>query len=388
MKNIGKKIISVICCLILLICGGFSVCKAIPQIGGIFENKSLNFAGKLSGVKNELEQDCKENHPFINYFYYLYGKTISVLGQREVVDSELNVYKLKNGWLTHMQKDVSPKDYAREIDDFNNFLTSQGIPNVYVITAMSGDERTGQLPLGVTHNYKERTKELTDILDANGIGYLDGYKLLANSGDEYFSYFYKTDHHWNDKAGIFIAGEITNYLNLKFQYNLDASIYNLDNYDLKTYKKIFLGSLGRKTSAGYVSPENFDIYLPKYETSFVVSADNLHTEGDYFTAFINKSLLENVKKYSHLCYDAFLYSNHPLMTIENRLCNNGKRLLVIKDSKANVVDAHLASSVQYLDIIDPRYMKSGIRDYIKNTNPDVVLSIFAIDQTSEYYDLH
>ena len=109
MKNIGKKIISVICCLVLLICGGFSVCKAIPQIGSIFENKSLNFAGKLSGAKNELEQDCKENHPFINYFYYLYGKTISVLGQREVVDSELNVYKLKNGWLTHIQKDVSPE---------------------------------------------------------------------------------------------------------------------------------------------------------------------------------------------------------------------------------------------------------------------------------------
>lgn len=74
------------------------------------------------------------------------------------------------------------------------------------------------------------------------------------------------------------------------------------------------------------------------------------------------------------------------MKIENLTNTNGLKVLILKDSKANVVASHLASSFQYLEIIDPRAIDFNIKDYIEQTNPDLVLSIFSPFNTEGFYE--
>ena len=120
--------------------------------------------------------------------------------------------------------------------------------------------------------------------------------------------------------------------------------------------------------------------IPKYDTNFEVkistnkkTLENATTHsGNYWEALIWEKYL----KYDHNninCYAAYTHADQSLMSIKNNNATNNKRILVLKDSKANVVNAHLASAVEYLDIIDLRYFSGSLQNYIADSQPDAVI---------------
>lgn len=418
MENINKRIIAVISSILLGFCcitSCYSLCKYLinryvrktitvektenfsySEIYPFDEKQEIKKANKISNLKQQINlynskintfkkltlNYCSKHHLLTDGFYYLYGLSYKVLNKKFVTDSEGNlgnVFKLKNGYLSLIFCEIPNIDFqTKKLKEFKEYLSSNGIDYLHVLSAEKGDERLNQNPKGMSTTCNYVFSRTMKKLDEFSINYIDTYSLLINSEENYFSYFYKTDHHWNDFAGLKVSNEIIKQINLKYGYFLDESLVDISNYTVKTYKNIMLGSLGKKTTNGYISKEDFDILTPNFFTNFTIidKQNEINKSGSYEETLLNKSALKINNLYLDDIYETFLYCNSSLQHIENKNCNNGKKALIIKDSKGNVVVPHLANAFQYIDTIDPRSFDGSIKKLIENTKPDIVITLY------------
>ena len=370
MKSMYKKIVALICSLFMFICSLITIFTFLK-------------------TPNDVDWACNQGHPLAHFFSFIYGKSNKVIGRKIYQDGEMVIYIAKNGHLIPKLPDYDSTENRASLSNFNSFLKSQGIDCCYVMTSESGDERLGQLPLRAPTNYCESvsTRHIR-MLDELGIDYINTFDYLSTSTRDYYDYFYLTDHHWNDYAGLFVADIITKHLNTKYNYNLDNSIFDVTKYSEEVYEKIFLGSFGKKVGTGVVQPEDFVVLIPNFETNFKVSATSARESrvAPYRDSLLFRYHLPSRKGDLAVApYCTYLDGDQKLMNIENLEVKNNKRILVLKDSKANVVNAHLAFAVQYLDIIDLRAYDGNLKNYIKSTKPDMVMLIQSPFATPVFY---
>ena len=94
---------------------------------------------------------------------------------------------------------------------------------------------------------------------------------------------------------------------------------------------------------------------------------------------------------SHLPYDygffcdnayaSYIYANSAYLKIENKSIKNEHKILIIKDSFANVIVPYLAQVISRVDVIDMRksqtdHFNGNIMALIEENNYDTVLFIF------------
>lgn len=70
-----------------------------------------------------------------------------------------------------------------------------------------------------------------------------------------------------------------------------------------------------------------------------------------------------------------MYGDRAIIHVENLLSDDTHRILVIKNSKANVITPHLACGVKYLDIVDMRHFTGSIKSFIEQNKPDIILFV-------------
>lgn len=335
-----------------------------------------NYLDRATILTSYIEKYSGKNNIFSPFFFYMYGKTTTALGKKLTDDAEEPVIRLANGYLSYPYLySQTPEEYAALLN-FNEWLSGKNIPFLPVITANKSDDRHAVYPKGFPHGYAEKENEYTAFLADNGISYLNSREILLSENDDFFSWFYRTDHHWNVHAGFSVASAVAERLKTEFGLSVDTDILNRNRFSLVQYKKASLGSQGKKVTHGYIPPEDFEVYYPLFDTSFSLELPTLQlARTDSFeNTLIDSGALKSRDYYLNKTYDAFLYEDAPLITIHNLQCKNDTRILMIKESNANVVDTYLAFSVEHLDIIDPRYFDGSIRTFIEKTRPDAVLT--------------
>ena len=298
------------------------------------------------------------------------------MGKHFIEDAEDNVYCLDNGYLVYTKRRETTKDGYDYFLDFSDWLKSQNTPLLYVVPMSKSDDTVVDYPDCISTEYGKMKDNLLSCLTKNNIGYFNTKSYLLSKDSNFFNWVYKTDHHWNVNAGIAVAGETLRILKDDYGLNVDYHICDAENYKPKTYNNIFLGSMGRKVTRGYASMEDLTVMYPTFETKFRVQTQNLDKKGLFADTIIDKSQLnppasqaaENLNSYM-----AFLYGDRDLIRITNENIHNGVKLLVLKQSDANVVNSYMACGVEHLDIIDPRWFAGSIRSYIEQTNPDAVI---------------
>lgn len=335
--------------------------------------KYLTLTNKLTGFIEDYSGASNLVSPF---FLNLYGRTAKLLGKNLIDDAERPVIKLENGCLTYVYS-FSQEGWEYEgIPDFYEWLTEKGISFLYIEPAEKSDERYADYPKGFPGEYGAYEDNFIRYLGDNGIPYINSSELLISENEDFYSWFYKTDHHWNVHAGFLIASAITERLKTEFGLPVDGELLDRTGFRSVTYENAFLGSQGKKTTRGYISPENFEVYYPLFDTEFFIEIPTmrLHQTGSFENTLLKTEALKKGDYYSNSSYTAFLYGDFPVTRIHNMNCKNGTRALMLKTSDANVVDTYLAFAVEYLDIIDPRHFDGSIRTFIEMTQPDVVLT--------------
>jgi len=186
-------------------------------------------------------------------------------------------------------------------------------------------------------------------------------KLKANN-DEYI--FFKTDHHFTSLGAYYVYEEICKEMNIEYP--------KLNEFNVIKVSSSFLGTYDSKVQI--INQQTDDIYV--YENDLNTKGIIAEYDGNITNSIYNEKYLQEKDKYSY-----FLNSNNAKVVIKTAN-TNGKKLLVIKDSYAHIMAQFLVQNFEEVHLIDPRYYRAPISEYIEKNDIDDVLFLYSISNLS------
>lgn len=191
---------------------------------------------------------------------------------------------------------------------------------------------------------------------------IDSASYLAEHSEEYI--YYRTDHHWTSLGAYYAYTSAANALGF--------TPYSLSDFNIETASNDFRGTLYSSTLNDSITPDVMEYYhltggnhVVKVTTTDANGAP-LENDSLYFREF-----LEVKDKYS-----SFTGSNAPLVNIETDI-DNGKSLLIIKDSYAHSLVPFLANHYSKITMVDMRYI---------NANLNYIVDVDSYTQTMFMYN--
>ncbi len=243
--------------------------------------------------------------------------------------------------------------YASAINQFAESFDDQ--MSVYSIVVPS------HIEFLKSEKYRSLADSQADAINAINQAFIDPiipvhiYDALGEHIDEYL--YFRSDHHWT-ALGAYYAYTV-------FADKIGDNAYGLDQFE-KTEIEGFLGYLYNKNFNRNVksNPDTVEVYHPFVESEYTITTQGNRT--------INLDLINmNYAKKSNK-YMVFLSGDNPLAVIDTNL-DNGRKILVFKDSYGNAFVPYLTSHYDEIHIIDPRHYKKGAVTYAKEQGIDEVL---------------
>lgn len=302
-----------------------------------------------------------------NYFndQFAFRKNFILLRKdvlRTTFKDEINgVYFGKDDYLIERYNGLNNSDEI--VSSLNNFYKKINYVNLNIILAPTSIEiNKDLLPslLKIDSQYED-IKKLYDNLNFNKIDITDTLKTSE------YQVFYKTDHHWTSYGAYFA------YVKYCEMNNIEP--ININNFKIKEVSNSFCGTLCSKTGYFNHTPDLIHTFTYKdYDLEVNYISQNKITKTLY-----EEKHLETKDKYS-----MFLDNNHPLIIISNSDIIDKREIVIIKDSYANAMIPFLVNHFKKVHVIDPRFYKSSISDYIKeNKNIKDGLLIYNINTITE-----
>ena len=204
-----------------------------------------------------------------------------------------------------------------------------------------------------------------------GVINVDVYDTLDDHAGEYI--YSRTDHHWQPLGAYYATQVFAEKANVPYP---DLSTYTVD------VKEDFLGTM--YTFSDYYQeladyPDTFTYYIPDnydnvtttyYDTSF-----SNGQEGPLFFDFMQGGA----------CYSTFLGSDDRITEIETD-CDNGRVLVIMKDSYGNALAPFLTHSFSKIYVLDFRYLNISAVEFMKNVGATDVL--FAVSISGGHTESH
>lgn len=205
-------------------------------------------------------------------------------------------------------------------------------------------------------------QETIDAIYAAAEGYhtVDAYSALRAHSDEYI--YFRTDHHWT-QLGAYRAYE-------QWAQEHGLTPVSLNALDYSAYEG-FLGYLYNTANVPAYSAyaDTIEVYAGEnYEAR--VRDVNGGTVSERTTQLFNIPSSEEMPRYASI----FLDGDHALTEIHTD-AENGKTLLVIKDSYANVFVPFLANHYETILMIDPRQFDGSVTALCNEYGVDEVMFI-------------
>ena len=212
------------------------------------------------------------------------------------------------------------------------------------------------------------------MLQQHHVDTLDLRELIHKDGLSHHELFFRTDHHWTGKAGLWATRQIVQHHKDRYGFDTDLSVLDEQNFELIEYPAAFLGSQGNKKALSQAELDDFPLLYPMFSTSFhyQILERCLDIKGDLSIFYdINKSDL-----HPSVSYNSYAYGPQALHQIENLNLNTNSRVLIIGDSFICATIPFLSTSYNYVDAIDLRYFTGSVQTFIKKTNPDLVILLY------------
>lgn len=323
------------------------------------ENKTLAEFPKLTfeswknrSFMNGMADFMSDHFVLREDFIRIKNKIENVIGKNEI-----NGVFEYNGYLIQTFKDINYSLTDKNLNSINKLKEKNSdIPFYFMPVVTAQEKYMDSLP-----NYLNLDSE-SEYVDycfskLNGVEKINVSEEICSIDDA----FYKTDHHWTTQAA--------------YQAYLKASeslgIVPDNSAELITITDEFKGTLYSKTLIEDIELDSITAFKSDTEYKFTIK-DEVY-DSLYFDKFLNEK-----DKYAY-----FLSGNHGICTIENTNKNNGKELLVIKDSYANCFVPFLAEHYSKITMVDPRYSSHAQISGINPSDYDAVLILFNVSGFSQ-----
>lgn len=284
----------------------------------------------------------------------------------------------ENGFLPSTQPErIEAQELADSVAGLNELVVSEGGFFCYVqipgnVCKYEEDTVGNYVDYG-----NENADRLLEQLAQAGVPYLDLRQALHAAGMDHRDAFYRTDCHWKVPTAFWAAGVMTEYLTQVSGVAFDPDQFDPDRYQTILYEDHFLGGNGRALTLKKAEPEDFELLLPEYETSFTmeIPSRQMDLEGDFREVFLFDAPLESHDYYGEDPYDSYRTRNYPVIRIHNLNSdhNRGKRLLIIRDSFSAPLVPYLATDIEYVDCLYLQSFNGSVEEFVRQTQPDIVL---------------
>lgn len=327
-------------------------------------------------------------------FIEFYGLTQRIMNKKIVTDYNYGaLYKTVYDQITFT---VYHKDLNNAINNTTALadgLKKSEIPFLYVQAPyklppqISGIEniKIHQLPPNINEYGNSNADNFIEALNNRGIKTYDMRPDFWRSGMSQNELFFNTDHHWNIDGAFLATTLLENYLNSNCGFNIDPEYYDKNNYNRKTYKKFFVGSMGRRVGITYGGVDDFTLITPKFKTRYTVyEKENELTKtynGDFNNAILVKKYIDPKADISEDRYAVYHGDNAELI-FKNHFVDSGK-ILIIKDSFGIPVYSFLSTGVSEIRALDMRLFKGDVLDYALRYKPDIVILMYNVDTFSD-----
>ena len=191
---------------------------------------------------------------------------------------------------------------------------------------------------------------------------LEGYRLLdlrepfaAAAGERQL--YYRTDHHWTT------AGALLGYQ--CYRAALGLSVPDEADFTVEAYPGC-RGTLYSKVLDANAPTDTVMLYRQPGDTGWSVRYDNTDHAGCYDTAKLSQKDM----------YEVFFGGNWPTVTVRGGT-ENGRRLLVLKDSYANAFLPFAAADYEEIVAVDLRYYLGSLSELMQQEGITDLLVLYS-----------
>lgn len=308
-----------------------------------------------------------------------------ILGTRVVIKDDTVIARADSGSLIGTSGEVTAEGVFAVIDELDKLKTIAENNGAHFLYCAVPTKDCYEIPPENIRNCNRKNFNiLTDCLSKSDVPYIDLSVIFEDDKIPEEKRYYMTDHHWTTLSGFYAADAICQRLASLYGFVYDKNTGIISNYEVETYKDLFLGSWGKKVGV-YFAPggaDDFDLITPSFETDMIESQpfkDQVR-EGRFEDTVLYSENLER-DYYGKNPYATYSGGDFRLQIIRNNLNPEGARILVVRDSYACVVTPFLAlnaSEVHVCDVRDFDFVgeKLNIADYIQEIHPDYVLVVY------------
>ena len=339
-----------------------------PKEFSELENRNLSQIPILS-LESYIDTSFSSDYEkYINDQFFLRDKWIDLksrieylLGKREnndiIFGKENYLFKKFTTFNDEMLKNnlnsiiTFTNNYNKEVDFFI-------IPNSYAIY----DELTPRyLPLVEQLSLINSINSYLSLKSNDHINTINVAEELLKNKDDYI--YYKTDHHWTSYGAYLAYLAYMDYLGLEI-----VDINNLEKITINN----FLGTYYNR-SKYFKADSDFITY-------YNILGLHIEIDGKEQLSLMDLDKFKGSDKYS-----AFLWGNNGLTKVINENISEerkGSSILIFKDSYANSFIQFLSYNYEIIDIIDLRYFKESIRNFMKDKDYNEILIMYSFNNLS------
>ncbi len=361
MKNKANKILVVIF-LAIIFSSLLSYIVIRPREFSENENRYLaqrpkfSFENLLSGkFTADMEKYIDDQFPLRNSSISFKSSLQRRLGKKDIN----GVYLGNQGYLIEkvLEQDFDYGGLQANIDAINSFTENRPDLDVKLLVApTSGLILKDKLPKNATiFNQNKAFNMIEDQME--DLSLIDLREVLEKHKDEYI--YYKTDHHWTSLGALYGYQAYMEKLG-------KTPVYGED--DLKTVSEDFKGTLYSKVLDKSIEEDQVKILdLKDLNYKVKYNFDKEESQSIY--------KLEELEKKDK--YAVFLGGNHPELKIESET-GSPENILILKDSFANAFLPFLVGEYKNIHLVDLRYFKKDLNQYIEENQIEKVLFFYNI----------
>lgn len=245
---------------------------------------------------------------------------------------------------THIYNAAASQYYAATINKFQAAV-GNGV-KVYSLLAPTQIEFLNNPKFKDVSAPQKRTIEYVDKYLSPSVIPVDAYDALRRNADKYV--YFRTDHHWTALGAY--------YAYTAFMKARDEAPVPLSKYQQGTITG-FLGTTYNMTLSKKLAsnPDTIYYYKPFIQNTYYV----------YYSGAAKMPVIDLSNANTKQKYRVFISGDRPLGKIVTKV-NNGKKVLVIKDSYGNALVPFLIPHYQEIYIVDPRQYKNNILKLVKD----------------------
>ena len=159
--------------------------------------------------------------------------------------------------------------------------------------------------------------------------------------------YYRTDHHWTTLGAY--------YGYRAFCETLGIAGKTMEEFEQKTVSNSFYGTSYSSARLFSTQPDHITAFFPKDHAQYTATYNQSETrEGLYWEEYLARR-----DQYSY-----FLGGNNPLAVIRSQT-ENGRRLLILKDSYAHCFAPFVAGDFEEVHLLDLRYYNGSVQSYME-----------------------